>query len=132
MAVILSCTLNTAHAQKTNNAFNWDDVIEAIIQVESNSNPKAKNGQCVGLMQISPILVKECNLILKRRHSAKRYTLNDRYNKRKSTEMFILIQSEYNKDNSIERAIKSWNGGIHYKDNRKVRHYYQKVMSHMS
>ena len=30
--------------------------------------------------------------------------------------MFLLIQSVYNPLNSIERAIRSWNGGNHYSE----------------
>ena len=62
--------------------FDWSGVIEAIIKVESNGNPNARNGngKCVGILQITPVLVKECNNILKGMKSAKRYTLNDRKN----------------------------------------------------
>lgn len=133
MAVLLLLAFNvvTANAQTTSTNFNWDNVMNAIIQVESGDNPNAKNGKCVGAMQISPVLVTECNNILKRRKSTKRYTLADRYSIEKSKEMFILMQSEFNKTNSIERAIKSWNGGPYYKNGTKVQRYYQKVMRKM-
>ena len=48
--------------------------MDAIIQVESKGDPKAKSGNSVGVMQITPILVAECNNILKRKKSKKRYT----------------------------------------------------------
>lgn len=68
----------------------------------------------MGLLQISPVLVRECNNILKARGESKRYTLKDRYNAEKSREMFAIIQSHHNPTNSIERAIRIWKGGIGY------------------
>lgn len=105
----------------------WTPVMDAIIQVESKGDPKAKSGNSVGVMQITPILVAECNNILKRKKSKKRYTLADRYNVAKSKEMFLLIQSVYNPLNSIERAIRSWNGGNHY-SKKHTQRYFEKVM----
>lgn len=107
--------------------FNWEPVMEAIIQVESGGDAKAVSGSSCGAMQITPILVKECNLILKRRKSKKRYTLKDRFSIAKSKEMFLLIQSYFNPTNDIEKAIRSWNGGIKYSVKRTQR-YFEKVM----
>ena len=108
--------------------FNWDPVMESIIQVESEGNPNAKSGNSCGAMQITPILVKECNQILKRRKSKKKFTLRDRFSISKSKEMFLLIQSNFNPANSIEKAIRSWNGGMHYSVKRTQR-YFEKVMN---
>lgn len=117
------------HATKTS-VVDWNPVMDAIIQVESEGNPNAVSGNSVGVMQITPILVKECNNILQSRKSKKRYTLADRYSVEKSKEMFLLIQSHYNPLNSIEKAIRSWNGGVHYSV-RATNRYYKKVMSKM-
>ena len=110
--------------------FDWNPVMEAIILVESEGNPNAVSGNSVGVMQITPILVRECNNILKARGSEKRYTLADRYNVEKSKEMFLLIQSEHNKQNNVEKAIRSWNGGPRY-SMRATNGYYQKVLRRM-
>jgi len=110
--------------------FNWVPVIEAIIQVESEGNPNAVSGNSCGAMQITPILVKECNLILHRRNSKKRFTLRDRFSVEKSKEMFLLIQSYHNPENNVEKAIRSWNGGMRYSVKRTQR-YYNKVMRKM-
>lgn len=104
--------------------------MDAIIQVESEGNTRAVSGNSVGAMQITPILVADCNNILKLRKSKKRYTLKDRFNLAKSKEMFLLIQSFYNVENNIEKAIRSWNGGIRYTV-RGTQKYYNKVMSHL-
>ncbi len=113
---------------KKNNSSNydWSSVMDAIIQVESRGDRKAKSGNSVGAMQITPICVAECNRILKKRNSKKRFKLSDRYSISKSKEMFLLIQSAYNPLNSIEHAIRSWNGGQNYNTKRTQR-YYEKV-----
>ena len=107
---------------------NWNPVMDAIIQVESEGNPNAVSGNSVGAMQITPILVKDCNDILKKKKSKKRFTMADRYSVAKSKEMFLLIQSHYNPENSIEKVIRSWNGGVKYSV-RATNKYYNKVMA---
>lgn len=110
--------------------FDWSTVINAIIHIESRGNPNAKGGQSVGVLQITPIAVRECNNILKRRGSDKRYTLEDRFDIDKSKEMFHLIQSKYNPTNDIEKAIRLWNGGPNYTQ-RGTEAYYKKVLQRM-
>lgn len=111
-----------------NPQFDWNPVMDAIIQVESEGNPKAVSGNSCGAMQITPILVRECNNILKRRKSKKRFKLSDRFNVAKSKEMFILFQSVHNPQNSIEQAIRSWNGGLRYSI-KGTQRYFNKVMN---
>ena len=111
-------------------SFNWDPVMDAIIQVESGGNPNAVSGNSVGVMQITPILVQDCNQILERKKSKKRFTLADRYSAKKSKEMFLLIQSYYNPMNNVEKAIRLWNGGVNYSV-RATNRYFQKVMNKM-
>ena len=120
---------NATKSTKTSGV-NWNPVMDAIIQVESEGNPNAVSGNSVGVMQITPILVKDCNEILKKKKSKKRYTMADRYSVAKSKEMFLLIQSHYNPENSIEKAIRSWNGGMKYSV-RATNRYFQKVMAKM-
>ena len=111
-------------------SFDWNPVMDAIILVESEGNPKAVSGNSVGAMQITPVLVKECNDILKKQKSNKRYTLDDRYSVEKSKEMFLLIQKYFNPENNVEKAIRSWNGGIKYSV-KATNKYYQKVLARM-
>lgn len=110
--------------------FNWDSLMDAITQVESEGNPRCVSGNQVGAMQITPGLVQECNSILKSRGIAKRYTLKDRFSISKSREMFKLIMSKYNKQNDIEHAIRIWNGGPRYKI-KSTQRYYNKVMKEL-
>ncbi len=115
-------------AQRSN--FNWSDVIEAIIEVESGGRHDAENGSQIGAMQIMPILVKDCNRILEMRGESLRYTLQDRYDVEKSKEMFCLIQSFYNPTNDVEQAIRAWNGGQNY-SKKSTQRYYEKVTKAM-
>ena len=115
-----------SEAVKTEN-FDWEPVMKAIVQVESEGNTRAVKGNSCGAMQITPILVAECNNILKQRNSKKRYTLRDRFSLEKSKEMFLLMQSQFNPLNDIEKAIRSWNGGNKYSVKRTQR-YFEKVM----
>lgn len=82
-SVHFSAVAGTTANERTK-AFDWSRVMEAIIQVESEGNPNAVSGNSCGAMQITPILVRECNEILKRRKSKKRYTLRDRFSVEKS------------------------------------------------
>ena len=112
-------------------SFDWNPVMDAIIQVESDGNPHAVSGNSVGVMQITPVLVKECNDILKKQKSNKRYTLDDRYSVEKSKEMFLLIQKYFNPENNVEKAIRSWNGGMKYSV-KATNKYYKKVLAKMN
>lgn len=105
----------------------WEPVCNAIAQVESKGNPNARNGRYVGILQISPVMVKEVNTILQKNNDSRRYTLNDRLNPRKSKEMFSIFQWKHNKSKNIERAIRLWNGGPGYKVVSTQR-YYAKVL----
>lgn len=90
----------------------WKDLINAIAFVESTNNPKARNGQSVGLLQITPIYVAECNRIL----GEDKYTLADREDSLKSIEMF-KIYTQYHADvQDIEKTIHVHNprGGQKY------------------
>lgn len=109
-------------------SFDWAPVMDAITQVESEGDAKAINGIYAGAMQIAPIMVDDCNEILRQRGLKKRFTMNDRFSKKKSREMFVIFQSKYNPQNDVEHAIRLWNGGHKYKK-KSTQRYYQKVMA---
>lgn len=115
--LIASMTLN---AQTTQD--DWGHLIAAISQVESGNNPNSVSGKHVGVLQISPIAVDECNRIIQR----KKYTYKDRYSREKSVEMFNIIQNFYNKERNIEKAIRLWNGGPNYSV-KATEGYFKKV-----
>lgn len=107
----------------------WNKLLQAIIYVESRGNLHAisSDGKSVGILQITPILVKDCNIYLKSKGHSKRYTLRDRHSREKSIEMFFLVQSRYNPERNIEKAIRLWNGGPKY-STKATQKYYERVM----
>ena len=131
---ILVCAMLMAslavNAQKKSESYDWNKVINAIAMVESKGNASAKSKDCVGLLQIRPVLVDDCNEYLKLKKSNKRYTLKDRLNPNKSKEMFILYQKRYNPTNNIEKAIRLWNGGCGY-SKAKTENYYRKTLKYL-
>lgn len=94
-----------------------EKLMNAIIYIESRGNPKAHNkkGDCVGILQITKICVRECNRVLQKQGSKKRYTYADRWDKDKSIEMFYLLQDYYNPTHDINKAIRIWNKRPSYK-----------------
>lgn len=132
ITIVLLLAAHTAAAQTgKNTTTDWDAVIDAIIAVESEGDTQARSGNSVGAMQITPVLVAECNDILRREKSPRRYSLADRTSLRKSKEMFRLIQRHHNPEGNIERAIRAWNGGPRYSV-RATNRYYRKVMQHLT
>ena len=86
----------------------WEMLIEALIQVESEGNPFAVGKtNDLGILQITPIYVKEVNRILKGNF----YFLEDRTDIDKSLEMFEVYQSHHNPSKDIHKAIKIHNPG---------------------
>jgi hypothetical protein len=101
-------------AQSTPTENRWDNLIKAISAVESKGNPRAVSGKHVGILQISPIVVEDCNRINKLKKNKKRFTYGDRYSVEKSIEMFNIIQDFYNPSHDREKAMRLWNGGSNY------------------
>lgn len=108
--------------EKYNYVSNWDFVTCALIQVESEDNCFAvgKNND-VGILQITPIYVKEVNRIL----GEEVYTLEHRTDRDKSLEMFDIYQHHYNPNKDITKAIALHNprAGQWYMD-RVMKEYY--------
>ena len=110
--------------------YDFERLFKAIAQVESESKANAvnKKGDCVGILQITKILVKECNDIMKKKGDARRFTLKDRYSVEKSKEMFKVIQEYHNKEQDLEKGIRIWNGGYNGMKNPRTKQYYKKVI----
>lgn len=84
----------------------WDIFLAALIEVESEGKADAVGKtNDVGILQITPIYVKDVNRIL----GEERYTLAERTDIEKSLEMFEILQSHYNPSKSIDKAIKLHN-----------------------
>ena len=125
--MLLNCGTFNLKAQNT--SVNYSRLITAIGTVESKLNDKAVNGVYAGFLQISKVTVKDCNRINKIKGVSKRYTLQDRFNRQTSIEMFHVIQGFYNPKGDLHYAILLWNEGSSAMDKAKRKtSYYNKVM----
>ena len=104
------------------------DIIDAIMEVESNSNDSAYNAyeDAVGCLQIRKCMVDDVNRILKRQGTPTKYTYNDRWVRRKSLEMFHIYCGYY-KLNTAEEIARCWNGGPRGINNPATVIYWNKV-----
>lgn len=98
-------------------SLDWEDFTRALIWVESRGDSKAVGSKDdTGVLQITPILLQDCNRILK----TERFTLEDRLDSLKSVEMFNIIQDHYNPQRDFHLALKIWNGKAPLSYHRKV------------
>jgi len=113
----------------------WDRLINAIIYVESRGNDSAigDRGKAVGCLQIHPICVRDVNRILRKNDIPLVYTLEDRYSRVKSIEMFNIIAEQYECCEYIEFmdyaeiVARRWNGGPRGHKKRATIKYFNKV-----
>ena len=102
----------------------WEMLIEALIQVESEGNPFAVGKtNDLGILQITPIYVREVNRILKEDI----YLLEHRTDIEKSIEMFEIYQAHYNPNKNIKKAIKLHNPGAGQWYTNKVMNEFNKI-----
>ena len=104
-------------------------LIEAMILVESEGNDSAycKKEEAVGCLQIRPIMLAECNRILKLQKSSISYNLLDRWSREKSIEIFHIINQYHNKDATYEEIARFWNGGPKWTEKSGTKRYWSKV-----
>lgn len=102
----------------------WEKLILALIEVESNGNEKAiGKTNDVGVLQITPVYLADVNRIL----GNEIYCLNCRFDRQKSIEMFEIYQSHYNPNKNIERAIRLHNPRAGEKYREKVFNEFKKM-----
>jgi len=114
-----------------------DYLLEALIQVESKGNENAVGDKhlsrpSVGVLQLRPVMVREVNRILKKHKVKKKYTLEDRYSREKSIEMFYIWQSFHHLNDSDEIIARCWNGGPKGWKRNSTLHYWDKVQSEIN
>lgn len=103
-----------------------DQLINAMIQVESHNNPTAVNQSesAIGILQIRPIMISEINRIC--RPCNFKYT--DAFSRRKSIRMF-KIWYYFNGFENFEQAARNWNGGYNGHNKTSTINYWNKVKS---
>lgn len=117
----------------------WEDLIDAIIYVESRGNDSAigDRGKAVGCLQIQPICVREVNRILRKHKSNVRFSLQDRYDRAKSIQMFNIIAEQYICCEYVtfmeyaEIVSRRWNGGPRGDRKKATIKYWYKVKPHL-
>lgn len=88
----------------------WNTLIQAIIYIESKGNAAARNKDCLGILQLRPIYVKQVNKIV----GYNKFKYEDRLNPTKSIEMFNIYQNFFNKKKLIKKAIMLHNNSHNY------------------
>ena len=108
------------------------DIINAIMQVESNGNPNAyaPGEDAVGVLQIRQCMVDDVNRILKRQKLPIRYTYLDRWDINKSFEMFDIFCNYYDL-NTAEAMARGWNGGPRGINKSSTLNYWEKVQGYL-
>ena len=115
---------------------NKDLLLKAMIVVESNGNDSCIGDinlgrPSVGCLQIRPIMVREVNRILRKQKIKKKYTLNDRYSRKKSIEMFYIWRDYHHSEDSDEVIARCWNGGPKGWKKKSTKYYWLKVKQEM-
>lgn len=109
--------IDTIVVYKTGHDYDWELFTQALIWVESKGDSKAVGKlDDIGVLQIRPIIVEDCNRILE----MEVFKLEDRLDSLKSVEMFNIIQDHYNPQHDYHWALKLWNSGAPLSYHRKV------------
>lgn len=126
---VLELNYDTSLVDSDTTVVNMDILINAMIFVESSNNDSAycERENAVGCLQIRPIMLKECNRVLKLKKSSKRYHLNDRWNRIKSIEIFKIINKYHNRNAEYEEIARFWNGGPTWVNKINTKTYWGKV-----
>jgi hypothetical protein len=108
-------------------------IIGALIYVESRGNDSAYNDMedAVGCLQIRPIMVREVNNILKRTCQEERFELEDRWDRKKSLDMFRIWREYHHSNSTDEKIARNWNGGPNGYNKESTLKYWKKVKSHL-
>ncbi len=104
-------------------------ILPAIEHVESSGRADAvgDGGKAVGILQIHPVMVEDCNRIV----GEDRWTLEDRLCPDESRAMFRVYSNHYSKNASDEVIAKRWNGGPRGDRRKATAPYWAKVRKQM-
>ena len=117
----------SAHIEETLDT--WQIFIEALIQVESGGNDYAVGRhEDGGALQLTKIAIIDCNRIL----GVDYYTLEDRFNREKSIEIFNVLQNHYNPEHDMHLALKIHNSRAPLSYHIKVMNKYNELKNNGS
>lgn len=101
-------------------------VLQSIILIESGGKEDAynKKEEAVGILQIRPIMLRHANKII----GFEKFSLDDRWCKEKSIEIFWTVQTYHNPDIDLEQACHLWNAGITNKRKWEITETYRNLV----
>lgn len=127
-------------SSKTQTEPTWDEFVSAVIYVESRGNDSAYNTKedAAGCLQIRPIMVREVNRKLRKWNAPIRYTLEDRWDREKSIEMFDIMAEQIPCCEGqefmefAEVVARKWNGGGrgHLKESTLI--YWERIKNQLN
>jgi hypothetical protein len=105
-------------------------LLPAIEHVESSGRADAvgDGGKAVGILQIHPIMVADCNRIV----GEDRWTLDDRKDAVKSRAMFRTYSDHYSAGKNDEHVARAWNGGPKGPQKTATEAYWKRVQKAMN
>ena len=105
-------------------------LLPAIEHVESSGRADAvgDGGKAVGILQIHPIMVADCNRIV----GEERWTLDDRKCPDESRAMFRTYSDHYSAGKNDEHVARSWNGGPKGPQKTATEAYWKRVQKAMN
>jgi hypothetical protein len=114
------------------NTVSEQEIISALMHVESNNNDSAYNSSedAVGCLQIRQTMVDDVNRILKRNNKNIRFTYSDRWCRHKSINMFQIYCKHYNLK-TPEKIARCWNGGPRGMSKPLTATYWKKVQENL-
>lgn len=116
--------VDTIVVHKDGRDLDWEIFTQALIWVESRGDRNAIGSKDdVGVLQITPVLVQDCNRIV----GYDKYDLDDRLDSLRSVEMFNVIQDHYNPQHDCHWALKIWNSRAPLSYHRKVMDKYNEI-----
>ena len=127
-------------SSKTQTELNWNDFVSAVIYVESRGNDSAynKSEEAVGCLQIRAIMVREVNRKLSIWNAPFRYTLDDRWDRQKSIEMFEIMAEQIPccEDQEFmefaEVVARKWNGGGQGHLKKSTEKYWERIINQLN
>ena len=126
LIAILICIVVKSQPYKKDTDF----TLLGILQVESRDGKilVGNDTTCIGVLQIRRILVDDANRIIKLcRLKNKLFTHDDRYNRKRSIELYYIIQRYYNPDYNFKRAVNLWCSGPNTIETKGKEDYLNKV-----
>jgi hypothetical protein len=109
-----------------------DPFARAVFNFESRfqENIVNKISGASGIGQITPVMIKEVNRILRLQGKSKRYKSADVFNPFKTYEIWLIVQEFHNPDYYYDKACRIWFGTGKQHDGMVWEDYYNEVMKY--